>query len=823
MKPSEIHRSFVPRPFAATPLTLIALIAASCGGVGGSEGPGGTGGKGSGFLDDGDYTVDDYTYQSQRAPGFNPLGKDGALLTPRTELYSVLPQPYGGPSFDHMEEGPDAGFAEIPGTSGLFGPGRNIRGAAAGELDQDAEEELVAVEIANGGALLRVWRADRQPNGTWEVDSILSIPASGWNFEDARITLADVDGDFRDELIVVGRDYPFEWTTLHARLWVFDDPDDGLDTMLEVSRDAAHTNMWGLPADLDGDRRPEIVLALEGDTTQLARLAVRTYALEPDAKEFGLVQGWRYLVPNTDKLGSKAIVGDFDYDGRDEIAAVSHDQTPNTELDIWMYEFDGSDWQQFAYTRIIHQAPTSQVYGREWDATGYEIEGEPDALAMLMPLGGTMTVLMLGWNPFEEYWWLVQSATGLVHYENQGATIVAGDADSDGNQDLFCGTLRLTGSELEFRQSFVVPGDEPTHETLPTLSYPSTELAETQPVLVPGDFDGDGLTVAFTGRRSLGLASPIPLVLMHAPPTKAGISQNYVASETAYSVATSIGQSIGVTTQVTASLSVGYEVEDFTGSFGSHAKGTIGASLAHSEIDSTETTVIHGYTGAYDADVVIFQGTLYESYEYEVLSAPEPDLVGAYVTIDLPVQTKTYSWTLDYFNSVVDEADRVPDAMHTHTVGDPASYPLRQDLFDKLASYVHWADDELIPVNQGGGTRFSTVDLSEEHASEDQTSVFAEFESGFKAGYVTVEASIGIEESHAYSISYGTSTTYGGTVGGIADPADYEAWRYDWGLAVENVGMLAGGSNEPIGLVEGERPFQVIRYWADPNGAAYAH
>jgi hypothetical protein len=70
-------------------------------------------------------------------------------------------------------------------------PERLMRFLAAGDLDGDGRRELVAAGMSSG-----TWWLRPQPGGSWDV---VSIDRSTGGFEHA-ITMADLDGDRRDEL-----------------------------------------------------------------------------------------------------------------------------------------------------------------------------------------------------------------------------------------------------------------------------------------------------------------------------------------------------------------------------------------------------------------------------------------------------------------------------------------------------------------------------------------------------------------------------------------------------------------------------------------------
>jgi hypothetical protein len=813
MNTSLARSVFVLRP---TLVVFLCLVPGACGGGGGSGG--------GSTLDQGDYSASDFAYASPQPTGFHPLESEETLLTPRAESFAILPNAGTGrlPTARFLTDGPDASFADLPQGSAVFGA--NLRSACAGQLDEDGDQELVGALIPSAGTSLELWLADPRADGGFDEEFLTALPVSGFLLNEARVTLANLDDDAAPEYLVVGRSLAFEQRATRGRVWVLDDREHGLTQLMLEARDAEHVNLWALPADLAGDGLPEIVVALAGDSTHDGRLAVRTFRRSSGGASFTRVHGWVYFYESTSRESCKAVVGDFDGDRRDEIAALGFDQAGTTLLTILSMGLSDSDtWTP--ETSELWSGPGIgwAVRGREWAACAVAKSGAPDEVAVVYPVPpfGQMTLYVHAYDAGTGDWSRVEVGTHQALADDLGVTVVGVDDDSDGDEEIVCGFLDRVGSQFVFDQGVVDLGQSFTFERFPTRTVPSPEAVDSLPVIVPFDLDGDGLRVRSTGVRRIGLATPIPLVLMHAPPTRAGIGQNFGASQSEYTLASSSGESFGVTTQATVSASLGVEGEDFTGAFGAHAKLTIAAALAATTLTTTQVTEIDSFTGSFADDVLVFQGTLYEAYEYEVLSSPTPGLVGQLVTIDVPVGTRIYNWTVDYYNSVVAAAERIPDTLRTHTVGDPASYPTQSELLAEVAPYVHWQNSGPIPVGQGSGSRTTAIELATEQATEQQTTVSASFEYGFKAGYATSEASVGLEYSEAYTTSYGSATTYSGTVGDILDPAEYEAWRYEWGLAVCNESQLAGPGNQPSGVPGPRPPFQVIRYWTNPNGSAY--
>ena len=86
---------------------------------------------------------------------------------------------------------------------------------------------------------------------------------------------------------------------------------------------------------------------------------------------------------------------------------------------------------------------------------------------------------------------------------------------------------------------------------------------------------------------------------------------------------------------------------------------------------------------------------------------------------------------------------------------------------------------------------------------------------------IDVGADVAGAEGALRSTSYALETTFEASVGDIADPSDYDDWRYNWGFSVHTVGRLADPSNAPAGYGARKHCFQYLRYWAEPTGARF--
>jgi hypothetical protein len=221
---------------------------------------------------------------------------------------------------------------------------------------------------------------------------------------------------------------------------------------------------------------------------------------------------------------------------------------------------------------------------------------------------------------------------------------------------------------------------------------------------------------------------------------------------------------------------------------------------------STFTT---SYAGAYPDDYVVFLGVLHHVYAYEVVTADDSEILGKRMTIDVPVAVKTYKWTLSYFNDIVEPELRIGPETLDHQSGDPASYPTPEDRTALLNHFGGWRT-KTVTVGQGGGVNTATLELEVEGADLAARTITNDASYGLSVAGAGYDSSRSVSDSHVFVSIAGKSTSYEGTVGDIADPANYARYAYDFEMFVYNF-------EQPNG-----RRFQVINYATSNLGPGYA-
>ena len=257
----------------------------------------------------------------------------------------------------------------------------------------------------------------------------------------------------------------------------------------------------------------------------------------------------------------------------------------------------------------------------------------------------------------------------------------------------------------------------------------------------------------------------------------------------------------------------GGQAEDIFGLFSAEVRFTAESSLQETSTETNYVSFFEGYETSWDEDVVRFQGTLFQSYEYEILEAFDaPALSGERFTIDLPVDAQIYKWSVPFYNEFFGPDHAIGGDVLPHTVGDPASYFSKSEVEALLARYVGWSQGP-VAVGLSGGTNSIGIELVEENTSETQRSLTTGVETDFKSGRAIFGASAALTSTDIYTFTFSELTAYEGVVGDIADPNAWNDSYYEYGLAAIEIGMLNDGANHPRGV--DRQPFKLVTWWTE--------
>jgi hypothetical protein len=798
-----------PSPRQSFPLRLPPFLGGSLALLAACSGGGGGGGGADPGLDEGSYAPDAFGYADPNPPGFHPLGLDSLIVSPLAEP-AIFLNPRNT-SAGRVLDDRLAGNAPVADVASWFGAGVITHAAAVGNVDLEGGSELV-VGTRSGSGPLVVRIVARGTGGTYGQVESFSVAFEGFPF----LALGDVDGDGIDEIVL---------STGGGRLRVYDDRAAGWALLLD--RNVLSTTLTGpvpiAAADVDGDGRDE--LALMENALQSSHGAL----LDDSASGFAPL---RFQGPTGGaSFGSgtaRWVAGDFDGDGRAELASlVSRFDLVRLDITLQRWSWQGGSGLAPAGTSFTLESDFAALFAadpeHDWDAAVLDATGDGnDEVVVAVPVTDDPFGQNRGYrarlvdrNASGSWVAAPEISFGDGWNEGGGVRVCTGDFDSDGAEDALVGIL--AHGALALRQ--IVWSPSQVVRTLPSLSDAGAE----NPLLVAADFDADGMALRSTGVQRLDVGEPIPLVLLTAPPTKAGVAQNHGASSTTWRASSASAETIGVTT--TTSYSVSVELSTPLGSiFGVSARGELEASFERSRTATERTTFVQGFTAGFDQDVIVFQGTLYHSYEYRIEQAKDPELIGTLLTFDVPVDSKTYKWSVDKFNAEFGPELALDAELLPHTVGNPASYRSRAALQALVAARVGWIDPGVNTVGAtNNGSNSTGIELETASTTSQQRTLTVTGEFGYSAGISSTRFSAGLASSTLYEVEISDVNAYEGVVGDIAGE-DWDRWHFDFGLAVYHHGVLANSNNQPLppaSQPKDVRPMQVVTYWVSPLGSSY--
>ncbi|MEO1696056.1 MAG: hypothetical protein AAFU73_02095 [Planctomycetota bacterium] len=773
----------------------------------------------------------------------SPFQEEETLLMRRSEagvfLCSADGTSPGGSSY--LIDDTAAGEGVVPGTLSTNSGGRNVRDAVAADVDRDGKDEILALVLE--GPFLQVWQIDVADAGAPYAWTLVHefAPFATSQFVTARLVVGDLDGDRRDEISVlrtVGDPNHFD---NDSTVWVLDDPVDGAGVLLQLdlpgNSTGMHARYFGVTADLDADGDDEFVLARQGDTSTKGRVRLSMYDWDEASGTLVMRSGPRVVYTDPAPVGgnymvSKLAAGQLDSDPEEELVLMS--STPKLFLNLPLgtvyfivdqLNYDGATRrfdhvERATYSGACEATPIPEYCfdvavadrfgdGRDWIAH------------LRKPNGGTAEIFCLREDAANGGWDSVRVMDGVPTVDD-AVSLAAADADGDGVEELFAGFSWGSGTTKFDWITRVEAGASPSQRTLSTPGLiTSTAASPTQPIaLAVGEFDGDGLRVRYEGTQ-IRASNPVPLTLLAAAPTKAGIGQNYSGTSTGYSVATGSGFETELSLSTSLSAKAGFEIEDFTGTFGASVKATVEVESRTSNAVSSTTTFVTGYEGGAEADVIVFASNQFLVHTYLILDADDPNAVGERFSIDVPIDTRISKWTVPFFNAAVAPRYRIGTDLLPHTVGDPSTYRNYGAMAADIGGLVGWETPGALTVGQGtGGNVSMAIELATENATTQQTEVSVGTEASYKAYGASVETSVSAGVGSAYTVSTNRTTTFSGQLGDISGP-DYVDWAYAAGMVVYQAWRTADGNNEPTGWLPGGYPLTVVDFWVDPFGAAY--
>jgi len=332
------------------------------------------------------------------------------------------------------------------------------------------------------------------------------------------------------------------------------------------------------------------------------------------------------------------------------------------------------------------------------------------------------------------------------------------------------------------------------------MSWKADKTWQEESALVPyqvyhhaiGDFDGDGVTLQYTGEHWKSSAPPGIVAALAAPPTYGDpqIAQNREASTSGFSSSTeksvTNGEAFGAAVGATLSFSV--EVEFI---FSYEAGITLSKEMTLSHSTMYMETQTRSFSSGYDMNTVIFHLTDYHSYKYTILAFPgNAAMVGQNLTIDLPTGTQLTQWNIVEYNRHYASSPPIGAETFTHTIGEPWTYP-NQTTMNTLAP-TRWQMANNFLVDNTNSWSGGALSIAHAETQGGSTVRGVEMYVGVAVAGVGFQGSVGFTEEQAYSVSVGNETAFSCQIGGIPDYGLHQQYAFTFAPVVYFVEHPAG-------------------------------
>jgi hypothetical protein len=682
------------------------------------------------------------------------------------------------------------------------------RDVTAGDPDGDGRDELVAAYMRDQEVVVRIF--DDASGDFAETESVLALAQE---VLDLRTTTGDVNGDGRDEVLIalsyvdrgellVAGDGGGRFALLQG----------GMQTINGTLPGAAN-HMEIVTGNVDYDTAAETVLVFnETDYSTESGMGLAQYFVYDDVTagfgvlNGGLVQGIVQGIRSA--MIANAAMGDIDGDGLDEVVlagltnrATNCDTNGHLLLavddaigrfanigtyyqDVFMRGCPGFSPWRLRYLHVntfdvdgdfVDEISVNQFVFDDWKNEA------PFTLKYEIPVEDNLiSVNSFGWWDRSTSDFAVGDFTGdgrdnlLVYMQNRDTIDIWGLGIDNVWQ-------RLNGIPVAFHNA-----QDPI-----------------VPVLVPLNVDEDSPVMRYVeADYQLVFTEPIVIAALAAAPCGEGqTSGNCV---TAFGSETSGSAEAEASITVTSTSTVGVQVDggfitqsefELRGSVTTTLTATLGAAISR-------TDTITYATGPVE-DAVIFTSVPVDRYTYRVVSHPDPVMVNAAVSVNIPRDPVTIMVERSFFNANVSPGSiQIDERVFQHTIGDPRTYPTRGQKQQLLRQYPGF-ESSLQNIGQGGGTRTVEIAIGHELSAGASLGLGYETEVSATGGTVLAGYSVGTELSASLRLAYGVATIYGGTVSNI-NAENFASNAYSFGL-------FSYVYTDP----SSRQQFQVLNYWVE--------
>jgi hypothetical protein len=681
---------------------------------------------------------------------------------------------------------------------------------------------------------LNGWLFDDNRSGFGELHT--------WNAEDNSANpdaaAADVDGDSKDEIIFISTDEDGD----DFNGWAFDDvtaaePYKQL-KWWDYNDDSSNPTV--ATGDLDGDGDEEVVFAgTDADDDDL-----NAWAWNYTGNDFVSIKTWD---ENDNYQYVDVALGDIDGDGRDEVIFVGTlyvflggmDDTvykiyddalsgfaplKNVELNDNYYcpkvaacDYDGDFVEEFVITGnsgfydyveglfvyIIGDKTEDYEIIHSWTVSANQATHESSIACGDIDSDYKDEIMIASWYGNIKVWFYddMDTAFNLIRcwtasdQVSMWPSLATGDIDCDGEYEVVVSAMDYSDYEDINAYAF----DNITDSFKIVHQWDNNDNTY-RPVVVCGEFDGDGITIQYTGESWQSQSRPIPIIAMACAPLVRGISQNYILSGTSYGTEISQGGIESEQIAATVSATVSYEGGDPLGAFKASASVRLSAQFSKTVTSTSLVTYGTIQANGYPDDSIVYHIVTYKHYLYTYLTHFDNSMIGKQITLDIPLSTVVHRDLIDHYNRVYFGLNYINP--FDHDAGDVRTYPSVSEKAAIIAANDGFQTG-LMSVAHGNGFTTASIELEGETLSTKEKQVGFELAAGFSVAGVGFYASFGLSKTNTYGTITGSSVTYSGAIGDIADETDFDTYNYSFGMFVYNY-----KPNPNLA-------YQVINYWVE--------
>jgi hypothetical protein len=722
---------------------------------------------------------------------------------------------------------PNAGNEWVDDTEGgtLDNP-RSLRDVEAGDVDDDGLEEIVIVYVDTSSAnrVVKIKVVEDMEDGYQETEETLT---DGDDVLDVSIATGDFNGDGADQVaVVLTKDTVSEVLFVAPQSGGDGEPASGyaIDENATITIEHA-TELFAVTAEpeagnLDYDNPNELVVVINemgGSPLQ----GVSTYYVYDDQnRSFALLGS--DVVSGTDGQAFVArqadvTLGDIDADGIQEVifaGLTSLGTSCGDQGDAILTALDDAKHGLQPLSAKFFDAWFSNcpafgpwrlrfIHVNAFDIDGDGIDEVQANQFVWEDLGETGTFGDPVWEMPQEIFVDRDNDAG-VRISEGTTSIVTGDVTGDGRENIIVFTQWQNAGILIYGLSMI---EQVGFALLSTIDGDTSANSQTEvgPLLVPANVDMDSPVLKYSdGMYQLVFTEPIIVAAMAAAPCGADIGQNIDACAVSFGQTETTMIDASVTVSVSASAHVGVKSSanvPIIGEVGREFKRTVTATASLSAGAAYTVEKSRVFTTGPLEDGIVFTTIPYDRYTYQILSHPDPELVGGEVVVSLPREPIMLKVEREFYNaSIVDESFPINDNVFSHTVGDLQSYPSESEKNSLLSQY-DGLENGPISVGQGEGSDGLGIDVSTAISAGASLGVEYEESVDVTAGPAMAGYSVGYGVSASLTITSGSSTSYSVTVGDLSAET-FADNQYSYGMFTYV---------QPVQ----DQEFEVINFWVE--------